>query len=52
MDYTEQFIRLNCSLMSDYKMMKLNAEMKCMGIRIIYSNDIVPAKATGIQTRF
>ena len=32
MDYTEQFIRLNCSLMSDYKMMKLNAEMKCMGI--------------------
>ena len=25
MDYTEQFIRLNCSLMSDYKMMKLNA---------------------------
>ena len=48
MDYTEQFIRLNCSLMSDYKMMKLNAEMKCMGI----GNDIVPAKATGIQTRF
>ena len=32
MDYTEQFIRLNCSLMSDYKMMKLNAEMKCMGL--------------------
>ena len=32
MDYTEQFIRLNSSLMSDYKMMKLNAEMKCMGI--------------------
>ena len=32
MDYTEQFIRLNCNLMSDYKMMKLNAEMKCMGI--------------------
>ena len=32
MDYTEQFIRLNCSLMSDYKMMKLNAEMKCLGI--------------------
>ena len=32
MDYTEQFIRLNCSLMSDYKMIKLNAEMKCMGI--------------------
>ena len=32
MDYTEQFLRLNCSLMSDYKMMKLNAEMKCMGI--------------------
>ena len=31
MDYTEQFIRLNCSLMSDYKMMKLNADMKCMG---------------------
>ena len=30
MDYTEQFIRLNCSLMSDYKMMKLNADMKCM----------------------
>ena len=28
MDYTEQFIRLNCSLMSDYKMMKLNADMK------------------------
>ena len=27
MDYTEQFIRLNCSLMSDYKMMKLNAEI-------------------------
>ncbi|MEO3497167.1 DUF4373 domain-containing protein, partial [Phocaeicola vulgatus] len=31
-DYTEQFIRLNCSLMSDYKMMKLNADMKCMGL--------------------
>ena len=32
MDHTEQFIRLNCSLMSDYKMMKLNADMKCMGL--------------------
>lgn len=32
MDYTEQFIRLNCSLMSDYKMMKLNTDMKCMGL--------------------
>ena len=32
MDYTEQFIRLNYSLMSDYKMMKLNADMKCMGL--------------------
>ena len=32
MDYTEQFIRLNCSLMTDYKMMKLNADMKCMGL--------------------
>ena len=32
MDYTEQFIRLNCSLRSDYKMMKLNADMKCMGL--------------------
>ena len=32
MDYTEQFIRLNCSLTSDYKMMKLNADMKCMGL--------------------
>ena len=32
MDYTEQFIRLNCSLMLDYKMMKLNADMKCMGL--------------------
>ena len=32
MDYTEQFIRLDCSLMSDYKMMKLNADMKCMGL--------------------
>ena len=32
MDYTEQFIRLNCSMMSDYKMMKLNADMKCMGL--------------------
>ena len=32
MDYTEQFIRLNCSLMSDYKMMKLNDDMKCMGL--------------------
>ena len=32
MDYTEQFIRLNCSLMSDYKMMNLNADMKCMGL--------------------
>ena len=30
--HTEQFIRLNCSLMSDYKMMKLNADMKCMGL--------------------
>ena len=29
---SEQFIRLNCSLMSDYKMMKLNADMKCMGL--------------------
>ena len=27
MDYTEQFIRLNCSLMSDYKMMKLTKEV-------------------------
>ena len=35
MDYTEQFIRLNCSLMSDYKMMKLNADMKCMGLGCI-----------------
>ena len=34
MDYTEQFIRLNCSLMSDYKMMKLNADMKCMGLEL------------------
>ena len=32
MDYAEQFIRLNCSLMSDYRMMKLRADMKCMGI--------------------
>lgn len=32
MDYTEQFIRLNCSLMEDYRMMKLSAGMKCMGI--------------------
>ena len=32
MDYTEQFIRLNFSLMSYYKMMKLNADMKCMGL--------------------
>lgn len=32
MEYTDQFIRLNCSLMSDYKMMKLNADMKCVGI--------------------
>ena len=32
MDYTEQFIRLNCSLMSYCKMMKLNADMKCMGL--------------------
>ena len=32
MDDTEQFIRLNCSLMSEYKMMKLNADMKCMGL--------------------
>ena len=35
MDYTEQFIRLNCSLMSDYKMMKLNADMKCMGAGVV-----------------
>ena len=34
MEYTEQFIRLNCSLMSDYKMMKLNADMKCMGLEL------------------
>ena len=27
MDHTEQFIRLNCSLLSDYKMMKLEADM-------------------------
>ena len=26
MDYTEQFIRLNCSLMSDYKMIDDSAE--------------------------
>ncbi len=32
MDYTEQFIRLRCSLMSDYRMMKLRADMKCMGV--------------------
>lgn len=32
MDYTEQFIRLHCSLMSDYRMMKLRADMKCMGV--------------------
>ena len=45
MDYTEQFIRLNCSLMSDYKMMKLNAEeMKCMGIGLYIPNDIVPER--------
>ena len=31
MDYTEQFIRLNYSLMSDYKMMKLNADMEMHG---------------------
>ena len=36
MDYTEQFIRLNCSLMSDYKMMKLNADMKCMGLGLYF----------------
>ena len=35
MDYTEQFIRLNCSLMSDYKMMKLNAEMKMHGAGVV-----------------
>ena len=32
MEYTDQFIRLNCSLMLDYRMMKLNAEMKCVGM--------------------
>lgn len=32
MEYNEQFIRLNCNLMLDYKMMKLNAEMKCVGM--------------------
>ena len=52
MDYTEQFIRLNCSLMSDYKMMKLECRNEMHGNRIIYSNDIVLMKATGIQTRF
>ena len=40
MDYTEQFIRLNCSLMSDYKMMKLNADMKCMGL-VLYLETIL-----------
>lgn len=32
MEYNEQFIRLNCNLMLDYKMMKLNAQMKCVGM--------------------
>ncbi len=36
MDYTEQFIRLHCSLMSDYRMMKLRADMKCMGIGLYF----------------
>ena len=52
MDYTEQFIRLNCSLMSDYKMMKLNAEMKCMGIGLYIQMILFKEKATGIQTQF
>ena len=37
MDYTEQFIRLNCSLMSDYKMMKLNAEIFVNSRRMLKS---------------
>lgn len=40
MEYNEQFIRLNCSLLSDYSMMKLNAEMKSMGIGL-YMNAIL-----------
>ena len=51
MDYTEQFIRLHCSLMSDYRMMKLRADMKCMGIGL-YLDDVVSAEARGISTRF
>ncbi len=27
MDHTEKFIRLNCSLLPDYKMMKLETDM-------------------------
>ena len=47
MDYTEQFIRLNCSLMSDYKMMKLNADMKCMGLGLYLETILFLRKQQG-----
>ena len=34
MDYTEPFIRLNCSLLSDYKMMKLNGDAVVRLVRL------------------
>lgn len=40
MEYNEQFIRLNCNLLSDYRMMELNAEMKSIGIGL-YMNAIL-----------
>lgn len=32
MEYQDPFIRLSCNLMEDYRMMKLNADMKCTGV--------------------
>ena len=37
MEYNDQFIRLSCSLMQDYRMMKLNADMKCVGLGLYIS---------------
>ena len=35
MDYTEQFIRLNCSLMSDYKMNEAECRYEMHGAGVV-----------------
>ena len=52
MDYTEQFIRLELQLDVGLQNDEAECRNEMHGNRIIYSNDIVPEKATGIQTRF